>query len=238
MHLASNLFDLIFFADDTTLISKNNPKDTHIINNKLWKMSLRLKLNKLSLNIGKTRAMVFHQPQRNVSIPNLILDNTSVQIVDTFNFLGINLNQNMRWNSLKNNISNKISRAIGIINQMKKILPFNILLILYKTLILPHINYCFSCWEYQSDNIFRLQKKIVRIITHSKYYAHTDPLFKELGLLKVKDLFAISQLKFLYTYINGNLPRYFQSISFIYRYNTRNTLLALPRIRHEFARKL
>ena len=26
MHLASNLFDFIFFADDTTLISKNNLK--------------------------------------------------------------------------------------------------------------------------------------------------------------------------------------------------------------------
>ena len=111
--------------------------------------------------------MVFHQPQRNVSIPNLILDNTSVQIVDTFNFLGINLNKNMRWDSHINNISNKISRAIGIINQMKKILPLNILLILYKTLISPHINYCLLCWGYQSDNIFRLQKKIVRIITVS-----------------------------------------------------------------------
>ena len=237
MHLANNIFNFIFFVDDTTLISKNNPKDTHIINNELCRISLWLKLNKLSLNIGKTRAMVFHQPQRNVSIPNLILDNTS----DTFNFLGINLNKNMRWDSHINNILNKIYRAIGIINQMKKILPFNIFLILYKTLILPHINYCLLCWGYRSDNIFRLQKKIVRIITHSKYYAHTDPLFKELGLLKVKDLFAISQLKFYYTYINRNLPRYFQSISFnvnSHRYNTRNTLLALPRIRHKFARKL
>ena len=159
MHLASNLFNFIFFVDDTTSISKNNPKDTHIINNELCKISLWLKLNKLSLNIGKTRAMVFHQPQRNVSIPNLILDNTSVQIVDTFNFLGINLNKNMRWDSHINNISNKISRAIGIINQMKKILSINILLIIYKTLILPHINYCLLCWGYQSDNIFRLQKK-------------------------------------------------------------------------------
>ena len=54
MHLASNLFNFIFFADDTTLISKNNPKDTRIINNELYKISLWLKLNKLSLNIGKT----------------------------------------------------------------------------------------------------------------------------------------------------------------------------------------
>ena len=68
MHLANNLLNCIFFADDTTLICKNNPKDTHIINNELCKISLWLKLNKLSLNIGKTRAMVFHQPQKNVSI--------------------------------------------------------------------------------------------------------------------------------------------------------------------------
>ena len=33
-----------------------------------------------------------------------------------------------------------------------------------------------------------LQKKIVRIMTFSTYYAHTDPLFKDLNILTIDKL--------------------------------------------------
>ena len=33
------------------------------------------------------------------------------------------------------------------------------------------------------------QKKVIRAITFSDFYAHTSPLFKSLNILKIKDLF-------------------------------------------------
>ncbi len=51
---------------------------------------------------------------------------------------------------------------------------------LWNSLILSHINYGILAWEHESNRILKLQKKAVRIISVSKYNSHTEPLFKEL----------------------------------------------------------
>ena len=53
-------------------------------------------------------------------------------------------------------------------------------------------------------------------MTNSKYNAHTDPLFKSLKLLKIKDIFDVQCMKFWYKFINNNVPTYFASM---FRYN-------------------
>ena len=57
----------------------------------------------------------------------------------------------------------------------------------------------------------KMQKKAVRTITYSNYIAHSEPLLKELNLLKVKDLFELKFLKFLFKLYHNNLPTYFNS---------------------------
>ena len=62
---SSELFKFIHFADDTTLITNLNNEDTRneSLNYELTNCHNWLKANKLSLNINKTKAMVFHMPQ-------------------------------------------------------------------------------------------------------------------------------------------------------------------------------
>ena len=45
-------------------------------------------------------------------------------------------------------------------------------------------------------------------MTNSRYYAHTEPVFKQLHLLKVKDIFDVQYLKFWYKFVNNELPNY------------------------------
>ena len=62
---SSELFKLINFADDTTLITNLNNEDTRkeSLNHELTNFHNWLKANKLSLNINKTKAMVFTCPK-------------------------------------------------------------------------------------------------------------------------------------------------------------------------------
>ena len=53
-------------------------------------------------------------------------------------------------------------------------------------------------------------------MTNSKYNAHTDPLFKSLKLLKIKDIFDVLCMIFWYKFVNNNVPTYFASM---FRYN-------------------
>ena len=41
--------------------------------------------------------MVFRQPQRTVAIPELTIDENIIEVVDNFSFLGLNLNNNLKW---------------------------------------------------------------------------------------------------------------------------------------------
>ena len=112
-------------------------------------------------------------------------------------------------------------------HRLKEHLPSNILQMIYNSLVLPHLNYGVLLWGHKNSRIALLQKKCVRIIKHSKFNAHTEPIFKELNLLKMNDIFLHQQLKFYFKYINNQLPDYFKSFNIklaseVHNYNTRN----------------
>ena len=75
-----------------------------------------------------------------------------------------------------------------------------ILIQLYKTLILPHINYGILIWGHQHDKIAQLQKRAIKSITLSRYLAHSEPIIKSLNLLKVN--FTINTLVEIYQNIS------------------------------------
>ena len=159
---ASNLFKAILYADDSTLITTLDTSDVNI-NYELSKISNWLQLNMLSINVSKSKFIVFHMPQKGFNIPSLNINNTNIERVTKFNILGIIIHQHLKWDSHINKIALKISSATCIIYKLK----INILLTLYNTLILPHIHYGILLWGYNLNRICILQKKAIRAITLS-----------------------------------------------------------------------
>ena len=221
---ASDRFHSILFADDTTLteplctfdlsatrnkFDKKNLSDN--INLELQKIYDWLCVNKLSLNIAKTKFMIFHYMQRNISniIPELHINNHIIERVKEFNFLGTIFDENLTWNQHTQKVANKISRTLGMLNRLKHTLPHTALKLLYNSLILPHLQYGILLWGFKHNRIFKLQKRAMRIITCSKYNAHTTPIFKSLCLLKIEEIFKLSLLKFFWKLENKKLPSYF-----------------------------
>ena len=183
MVFASEIFASIMYADDTTLSCTVNFKKSVLtdiseteLNNELQKISTWLKLNKLSLNVSKTKFMIFHTPTKKVSTPKLMIDDSVIERVTEFNFLGINVHENLNWSCHTTKIANKISRTIGILNKLKRYLPLNIKIMIYNALIASHLNYGILIWGYQPGRLIKLQKRAIRTINVSKYNAHTEPL--------------------------------------------------------------
>ena len=87
-----------------------------MINKDISHITKWLESNKLSLNIDKTKAMLFHQPQKKISKPTLKINEKIIEFVPYFNFLGMDFNENLSWKPHIDNICNKISRSIGILN--------------------------------------------------------------------------------------------------------------------------
>ena len=101
-------------------------------------------------------------------------------------------------------------------NRLKPYLPFAALKLMYSPLNLSHLQFAITSWVFEWKRLSKLQNRAIRIMTNSKYNAHTDPLSKNLKLLKIKDIFDVQCMKFWYKFVNKNLPTYFASM---FRYN-------------------
>jgi hypothetical protein len=223
LYLASK-FVSIMFADDTNLLSslcnfqmnarENLSEISERINVELSKVYDWLCVNKLSLNINKTKAMVFSFKQRPLSeMPKLKINNIDIELVDDFKFLGVHINKNLSWQPHIIHIANKLSRINGTLSRMKNILSTKILRMIYSALFQPHLNYGLLNWGFAPEStlnrITKLQKKAIRNVSKAKYNAHTSELFKKLKLVKLEDIIKINCVKFFFKYENNLLPKYF-----------------------------
>ena len=142
---------------------------------------------------------------------------TIIENVKEFNFLGVYLDSHMIWKSDIGKLALKPSKYTGILNKLKRYLPSYILRTLYFTLIHSHLNYTILTWGYKCNRLNKLQKRLIRVVTCSKYNAHTDPLLKNTQILKLQDLLDLNALKVYYRYLHGNLPSFFYSFSIVTR---------------------
>lgn len=235
---------MILYADDATLISSLSPfnlrTEIETANLELAKVHEWLTLNKLSLNIKKTRYMLFHFPQRQINftqLPDLQISNVTIERTSEFDFLGLIINENLNWKPHISKICTKLARVTGILKRLQNTLPCFVLRTIYNSLFLPHLNYCILAWGASCSRVIKLQKRAIRYVYKSKYNAHTEPIFKSNTTLKFEDIYTLKSLKFFHKYINNSLPKYFsnmfQPVFNINPYNTRNRNNPLPQIPHK-----
>ena len=130
IHTVNDTLNFILYADDTTLSSPmcSFTSDIDIvssnsINSELNKIADWLAVKKLSLNVQKTKFMIFHYRQRVITendIPCLTINNILIERVTEFNILGLTVNEYMDWNWHTQKIANKISRTLGVMNKLKR----------------------------------------------------------------------------------------------------------------------
>ena len=120
---------------------------------------------------------------------HLYINGAIIKKVAEFNFLGIIINENMKWEGHTAHLSTKIGRNVGMLSRLKYIIPFHILKMLYFTLVHSSLSYGTLAWGFSVGGLAVLQKKAIRAITHAKYNSHTEHTFKTLKILKIEDIF-------------------------------------------------
>ena len=139
-------------------------------------------------------------------------------------FLGVIINNRLNWKNHLDHICTKVSKNIDIILKARRVFDKRTLLSLYYSLIYTYLTYCIQVWgsTYQShlSQLVILQKKIVRIILGVPPRTHTDPLFSELNILKVSNLYKYSIALFMYKLNYSKLPDIFPM--FVQNYEIHN----------------
>ena len=99
---ASRLLDPIMFADDTNLFC--NHKDIKrlftVVNNELVNIKDWFIVNRLSLNVEKTKYSFFHKPSKkddiSLHLPKLIINNYEIQREESIKLLGVLSEQHLK----------------------------------------------------------------------------------------------------------------------------------------------
>ena len=174
----------IIYADDTNILYGNTDKKAIIttINMEVPKFIEWIKSNKLHINVNKAVAMLFHTRRKRVNIDenSIVIDGNIIPFTTNTKFLGIDIDNNLTWKAYINYITTKISKGVGVLLRLSKELSYNILILIYDTILLPYLIYCCITWgvtyETYIDKIFTIQKNALRIITHSPFQCHSSPL--------------------------------------------------------------
>ena len=224
----------IQFADDTTVYisGKNKPALYAQMNGELNILTDWFYSNKLSLNVSKTNYMFFSNSQEHSATDQqLKMANVTIDRTNCFKLLGLYIDEQLNWSEHIKRCQSKLSSALYAFHRVKGLIPIECLKMLYYTLVYPHLTYGIVLWgathKTYIERLYRSQKKILRAMYSATFFEHSHPLFSQLKILKIEDIYNIEVSKFMYKHSINDLPidlsNLFQHTSNIHGYGTRQS---------------
>lgn len=203
------------YADDTALtVSNENPSHgLAAMQHELKNASTWFLANKLKLNTEKTQVGLFGTPHqlkhfRDQVTPEICINGVKIPCSKTINYLGVILDERLTFDDHIKSLARKLSRTLGILSNIKHLLPFKIRKTVYVSLVLSQMNYCSTIWCHTSGmNIQQLEKVLNRtcrcILGVKRKTCHKDELYEVLQLLPLKDRLLYNKAVDCYKVVTG-----------------------------------
>lgn len=236
-----------FFADDTVMYYTHTDIDTCIrkINDDLKNMYNAINQHKLKLNVIKTKAMVISNKKiQNVNDIKISINNEEISIVENVKYLGIWLDNKLKFNEHMNEIIKKIGKKAGVLNRIGHKLNIQQKIKFYKSCIESYTNYCssilFLCNEKDSKRMQIIQNKCLRNILKVNKYCSSALLLDTLELMSFKQRIIFNVYVNMFKIVKKIWPDYLSSkIIFNYENERKNTLrnrnqIMLPNAKKSF----
>ena len=207
------------FADDTNiLISGKNPKTLYArANEELRNIDNWLLANKLSLNIDKTKCMLFKTLNTKSQTSNLSLQirNTPIQKISSFKLLGVILDEHLSWKDHILSLKKKLRTLFVVTIKVKPCLRKDSLLIIYHSLLISHLRYCINNWCFANSTLInKLQNICYRFLKMTFNLRHNSDVteaMKNAQLLTINNLYNLEIAQMMFKHENNQLPKAFNN---------------------------
>ena len=116
---------------------------------------------------------MFHTKQKKIPLESKIqINSVIIEQVSFTKFLGVINTENMTWSNHISAFIDKISKNLGVIRRVARVLASEVLYSIYHTLISTYLDYCNIAWASHNstflENPFRTLKKAIRLIHNNK----------------------------------------------------------------------
>ena len=144
-------------------------------------------------------------------------------------FFGLLLDEDLSWRYHLSELRKKLARTNGIFCKIRHLLPTSVLVSLYYSLFASFLQYGIIVWglpyETFTKPIYILQKTVLKAITFKNSSSPSTPIFYDLKLLTLYDLFHLKLLNLVYECVNLLSPtvfhNYVDTLTSVHQYNTR-----------------
>lgn len=198
--------NVCLFADDTTVTVTGPCRKSVEINifTEVNKLIQWCHNNDLRVNTEKTCLVDFSIRSRDDALMSCIFGETEVQSSVNVRFLGVELDQNLKFHRHIEKVARSLSGGIFILRNLARFTDVSLLLTVYYGVIYPHLAYCVPVWGAQSSRthyIFRLQKRAVRTIFRLAGAESCRSTFKQYKILTFPSIYILETL----LYVKRNL---------------------------------
>ena len=128
------------------------------------------------------------------------------------------IDSNLNFKAFISHVESKIAKSVGKLSRLRYLFLSSTLLLLYSSLIQPHLLYGLLLWgsTFPSylTNMKHLQNKALRITSNSNYRASITPTYHKLHISKISDMYKFELAKLTHQHSRNSLPSYFGTFFF------------------------
>ena len=201
------------FADDTSIyLNLDDPeRRTLILNNDLARITNWAKTWKVDFNPLKTELMTFSN-RRNINTRPLSFCGETLVETSQHKHLGVILQNDCKWDNHIYSIIGKIKVHTACLKSYKYRLSRKTLETMYKSFILPHFDYSDVVWDgctnTLKDELEKLNLDAIRTIIGAVRGTSHHKLYRESGLISLRERRNRHKLMIFYKMVNGLAPRH------------------------------
>ena len=125
-------------------------------------------------------------------------------------YLGVLIDDQLKWNFYINELSTKLSRATGMIAKIRHYVNAKSLSMIYHGIFSSLLLYGSQIWGQSNQaqmNMAKIQDKAIRIMSFKHKRYPVDNLYKNLNLLKFEDCIKLSNFLLAYDNFKNKLPK-------------------------------
>jgi hypothetical protein len=185
-------------------------------------INLWFREHKLKLNPTKSVIINFElKSWRDTELDEIITcQENEIEVVNSSKLLGIIVDRNLNWNEHINELCKKLARSIYAFRVIKNVISRHALIQMYYAYFHSILSYGLEIWGnaalYLTNRVFRLQKKVIRIVSNLSPLESCREAFKENKILPFPALYIYKCLIFL-----KKNPQYFYNNVKTHLYTTR-----------------
>jgi hypothetical protein len=147
-------------------------------------------------------------------------DGRKIAAVRSLKFLGLTIDTSLTWKHHISELTSRLNKACYAIRLIKSFMSLDVLRSTYFSYVHSIVSYGIIFWgnSSHSEKIFKIQRRIIRIIINSSKNVSCWQLFKELNILPIPSQYILSILLF----VTKNKDQ-FLSNSQVHKINTRQS---------------